>query len=436
MTAKTPDTPADTEAVPMVPHNQSQAAQEHARGGEGFAKGWNTFWSSFASLHWYDAFIEFLFRFPAKTSEPLLAIGIVYSAAIILSEGALTSHDALFDGFWAITQALAIESSGGVVLVYGLQSLRDQDNVKAALYLILSALLAITGGIMLFMHMADWQRPRNDPFMLALFALRCVVSVGYIYLCRTKHIRFHDLKPIQEAEVQKELQVAKDTSEQAGAPAPAIEIDYDRLAEALLPRLRPMLMAQVTTTITEDEYQVPALVAATARNQNHIEATAQQISKTRARAKPAKTKEELEQERHQILEQGYQALLVSTGGKRVSGKMLAEHTHIGRAACIAWLKTYHPENEQPAGRRNQSEGEKEASQREEQTMPEWAQNEDEDNTDGSDGSHQTEPIGASPVPDKASLVPDEEIAFVPAEAARSREAHTEELSLISLSKSR
>jgi len=41
----------------------------------------------FASLTWYDKFIEFIFRFTAKTSEPLLAAGIVYSAADVLSHG-------------------------------------------------------------------------------------------------------------------------------------------------------------------------------------------------------------------------------------------------------------------------------------------------------------------------------------------------------------
>lgn len=162
MAANTPETLADIGVVPASPRAQSQPVR-----GEGtFVKGWNAFWSLFALLHWYDAFIGFLFRFTAKTSEPLLAIGIIYSAAIILSEGAVTSHDALFDCFWAITQALAIESSGGVVLVYGLQSLRDRDNVKATLYLVLSALLAITGGIMLFMHMADTEDAYQVPALV------------------------------------------------------------------------------------------------------------------------------------------------------------------------------------------------------------------------------------------------------------------------------
>ena len=148
----------------------------------------------FASLEWYDKLIEFIFRFTAKTSEPLLAAGIVYSAADVLSRGHIGSSDTLLNNAWAITQSVAIESSGGVVLVYGLQSIREKDGVKAWLYLILSMLLALAGGIMLFMQLAGWEAQGDSPFMLALFALRCIVSIGYIYLCRTKNIRFKSLQ--------------------------------------------------------------------------------------------------------------------------------------------------------------------------------------------------------------------------------------------------
>jgi uncharacterized membrane protein len=145
---------------------------------------------SFASLAWYDTCIEFLFKLAAKTSEPLLAIGIVYSAADVLSHGHLGYGDAGVQNAWAITQALAIESSGGVVLVYGLQSMRERDTIKAWLYLPLSALLAICGGVMLFMQLSGFEQQGNSPFMLSLFALRCVVSVGYIYLMPHKAYPF------------------------------------------------------------------------------------------------------------------------------------------------------------------------------------------------------------------------------------------------------
>jgi hypothetical protein len=148
----------------------------------------------FASLDWYDKLIEFIFRFVAKTSEPLLAAGIVYSAADVLSHGQIGSNSLLLGNAWAVTQSVAIESSGGVVLVYGLQSIREKDAVKAWLYLALSILLALAGGVMLFMQLAGWTEQKDSTFMLTLFALRCIVSIGYIYLCRTKSIRFTPVK--------------------------------------------------------------------------------------------------------------------------------------------------------------------------------------------------------------------------------------------------
>ena len=119
-------------------------------------------WKSFVSLNWYDGVIEFLFRFVAKTSEPLLAAGIVYSAADVLSKGHLGSSSQNMENLWAISQALAIESSGGVVLGYGLQSIKERDHVKAWMYLLLSVLLAFTGGVMLFMQLAGWEQQQVD----------------------------------------------------------------------------------------------------------------------------------------------------------------------------------------------------------------------------------------------------------------------------------
>jgi hypothetical protein len=153
-----------------------------------------TYVDRFVSLAWYDKLIEFLFRFTAKTSEPLLAAGIVYSAADVLSHGQIGSGNMLLNNAWAITRAVAIESSGGVVLVYSLESIRGKDKVKAWLYFALSLLLSLAGGVMLFMQLAGWTEQKDSAFMLTLFALRCVVSIGYIYLCRTKNIRFSQIE--------------------------------------------------------------------------------------------------------------------------------------------------------------------------------------------------------------------------------------------------
>jgi uncharacterized membrane protein len=213
---------------------------------------------SFASLAWYDACIEFLFKLAAKTSEPLLAIGIVYSAADVLSHGHLGYGDAGVQNAWAITQAMAIEASGGVVLVYGLQSLRDRDSIKAWLYLPLSALLAICGGVMLFMQLSGFEQAGNTPFMLALFALRCIVSVGYIYLCRTKHIRFSGLSRETSP-----VAVEKLSNE-------TVQIILSKLEK--LDQLEQVLFKRDSTTVTiENETKTPALIPETPVTKQAVE---------------------------------------------------------------------------------------------------------------------------------------------------------------------
>ena len=164
-------------------------------------------WQSFVTLRWYDGLIEFLFRFVAKTSEPLLALGLVFSAADVLTKGRLMQSNLALTDAWAWTQAIAIESSGGVVLVYALQSFSQKDTLKGWLYVALSGLLAIVGGMMLYSQLLSNATGAADAFAVgtswpvqALIIMRVVVSVGYVVMCRTKHIRFNDLQestPVQ-----------------------------------------------------------------------------------------------------------------------------------------------------------------------------------------------------------------------------------------------
>jgi hypothetical protein len=91
---------------------------------------------------------------------------------------------------WAVSQATAIESAGGVLLVESIESFKGKDKAKGYLYVALSSLLALVGGVMLFLQLSNFEQQGDTPFMFVLYALRCICSVGFIYLCRTKHIRF------------------------------------------------------------------------------------------------------------------------------------------------------------------------------------------------------------------------------------------------------
>jgi hypothetical protein len=165
----------------------------------------------FAALAWYDGLIEFGFRFVAKTSEPLLAAGLTVSAADYLSHGLVMAGHPAFALGWAWAQALALESSSGVVFVYSLLAFRDQDKVKGAIYLVLALLLAIVGGGMLLLQVNNATMGSAEVAIPALNIMRVVVSIAYIFLLRAKHIRFTDLQDIKE--------------QQALQPAPVITPD-------------------------------------------------------------------------------------------------------------------------------------------------------------------------------------------------------------------
>ena len=158
-------------------------------------------WQSFVSLSWYDSLIEFAFRFVAKTSEPLLAAGLVVSAADYLSHGAVMAGHPAFSLGWAWAQALALESSSGVVFVYALQAFRQADKIKGAIYLALALLLAIVGGGMLLLQVNAITMGSAETAVPVLNVMRVVVSIAYIFLLRAKSIRFSDLADVQEQPV-------------------------------------------------------------------------------------------------------------------------------------------------------------------------------------------------------------------------------------------
>ena len=195
-------------------------------------------WDAFVSLGWYDSFIEFLFRFVAKTSEPLLAAGLVVSAADYLSHGQVMAGHPAFSLGWAWAQALALESSSGVVFVYALQAFRSQDKVKGAIYLALALMLAIVGGGMLLLQVNAITMGSAERAVPVLNVMRVVVSIAYIFLLRAKSIRFSDLQ---------------DTQEQAVAPAPVVSPD---VLNVLIERL-DHLTVSVTQLASTPAPQLP-----------------------------------------------------------------------------------------------------------------------------------------------------------------------------------
>jgi hypothetical protein len=102
---------------------------------------------AFLSLEWYEEAVKFVFTFVTKTSELLLTAGIVISTANFLADGAVMSHNTALADAWPWAQALAIDSSLGIVFMNAFHSLRERDTIKAIIFFTLTALLATVAGL-------------------------------------------------------------------------------------------------------------------------------------------------------------------------------------------------------------------------------------------------------------------------------------------------
>jgi hypothetical protein len=202
---------------------------------------------TFASLHWYDETIKFIFNFVAKTSELLLAAGVVISSANFLTDGAIMQDHSPLSVAWAWAQALAIDSSLGIVFVNGFQAAREHDKIKAAIYFTLTVMLATVAGLLT--HFDALAHATGLPVtsqsisgiipLWLLTGLRAVAVIGFLLVSRLKNVSF---RTSQEQE---------QTQEPAGTPAPALVITPE-----LLDELRALLHQM---TVSEEQPGTPLL---------------------------------------------------------------------------------------------------------------------------------------------------------------------------------
>ena len=304
-------------------------------------------WQQFTALGWYDGLIEFLFRFVAKTSEPLLAAGLVISAADFLTSGALMRDNQAFSMAWAWTQALAIEASSGVVFVYALQSFRQHDQVKAWLYLVLSILLATTGGAMLLFQLIAnttgvQERTLPGGLFYGLAVLRVLVSISYVYLCRAKHIRFTDLADLAEQQAR--------PVEQPGPPAPVQAPAFD-LAELLMQlderynRRMETIIEQVATrvqvSVTQEHAQAQPSLPEHAGNSPANDATICTDEEREREAQPIYL-DRFESKEHVIA-----ALLAQR--PNATAEEIAQEAGCSVRTADKWMKRFVPQGESKEG---------------------------------------------------------------------------------------
>ncbi len=153
-------------------------------------------WDFFLSLEWYDITLHVLFSFVAKTSEVLLAAGLIVSTANFLTDGSILATYPPLSTAWAWTQALAIDSSLGVSFSYAFQYFQRDAWVKAICYLLLTLLLALVAGVITTIDIASHALhiPMSDGMMrmgvdvVLLSQMRAIAVVGFILMSRLRDL--------------------------------------------------------------------------------------------------------------------------------------------------------------------------------------------------------------------------------------------------------
>ena len=193
---------------------------------------------SFASLNWYEETIKFIFNFVTKTSELLLAAGIVISTANFLTDGDIMSHNKGLSDAWSWAQALAIDSSLGIVFMNALLAVREREKIKAGVFIALTILLATVAGLITHfdalahatgLPVSDKSISGAIPLWI-MTALRAIAVIGFLLASRLKNISLNELG--RELAQRQELEQVK-SREQQKEPV-ALTIDYDALAVALM----------------------------------------------------------------------------------------------------------------------------------------------------------------------------------------------------------
>jgi hypothetical protein len=220
---------------------------------------------AFASLGWYEETITFLFTFTAKTSEVLLAAGLVVSTANFLTDGTVMGHNDQLATAWAWAQAFAIDSGLGVTFFSVFTCLKQSDWLKATLYGLLTLLLAVVAGtitnIDTFSHALHTSiasaTAQVGLDLKVLTTLRAIAVVGFVMMSRLKQMSFKDLstsepskgtEPVMPAH-QAEMEPEQETRE----PVHSLDALVASLSATELALLLQTLAQRQGTTISEEK---------------------------------------------------------------------------------------------------------------------------------------------------------------------------------------
>lgn len=318
---------------------------------------------AFATLGWYEETITFLFTFTAKTSEVLLAAGLVVSTANFLTDGAVMGVNEHLATAWAWAQACAIDSGLGVTFFSVFMCLKQRDWPKAALYGLLTLLLAVVAGtitnIDTFSHALHTSiasaTAQVGLDLKVLTTLRAIAVVGFVMMSRLKQMSFKDLYtsepskatepvsgpmiPARQAKMEPEMETRE--------PVHSLDALVASLSATELALLLQTLAQRQGTTISEEKLALLQAAPSAEDEPKPIQAeeTGTQSGEVRATrepvmplSEPPELAEETVEERDARIERAY--LELKAEGKRISGRALATRAHVHRSTCNQWLENY------------------------------------------------------------------------------------------------
>ena len=288
---------------------------------------WHQRLRRFASLKWYEEVITFLFNFAAKTSEVLLAAGLVVSTANFLTDGKVMGNSAGLATAWAWAQALAIDSSLGVTFSSIFASIKQRDWIKVCCYSLLTGMLAIVAGtitnIDTFSH-AIHITIANATLQMGLdvkvlTTMRAIAVVGFVLMSRLKDMSF------------KELYEATPATAYPSHQEPLTPEEVEKTTTLIRTVIIEALAQQNSVILPEELEAMP---------QAQIETLSSHQNENGEREQEEQS-DDLPEEREIRIARAYQDL--EAEGKRISGRALAVRAHIRRTTCNQWLAAHHPE---------------------------------------------------------------------------------------------
>ena len=297
----------------------------------------------FASLQWYEETIRFVFTFVTKTSELLLAAGIVISTANFLTDGDVMNHHKALSDAWAWAQALAIDSSLGIVFMNAFQSLRERDKVKAIIFFTLTALLATVAGLITHFdalgHAAGL--PVTDKGVSGIIplwvmtALRAVTVIGFLLASRLKEVSFQELRQQEKPDGL----LSQEQRQEQTVP----QIDYSILASVLVGAMK---QAEVVSrvSVVEEKITLPSPATVTTHTakaelvnttmQTILQGEGQQLQCDSVKDEPTEAR----------IAEAYEATRMertaSGNDKPISARDLALRAKVRRSTCSDWLKQH------------------------------------------------------------------------------------------------